>query len=1129
MNSNFSFLQHEWHAIHASASKAESYLNADTRAACWYARMTLEQIVNWLYKVDGQFKSYEESLGARVHDPSFRQQAGEAIFTKATLVITIGNRAAHAKVTSRPDALNAITELFHIAYWLARTYGTRQRPDPALQFNPSLIPAAPPAATISLETLRQQAEQLKQQQAENEALKTQLAGLDTIQQELATLRAEIAQAKAANQNEQDSHDYNEEQTRDAFIDLLLHEAGWALDKQEDREFEVAGMPNNQGIGFIDYVLWGDDGKPLAVVEAKRTRRDARVGQQQAKLYADCLEARYHRRPVIYYTNGYEHWFWDDSHSAPRRVEGFHKKDELELLMQRRSSRTSLAQATINAAIAGRSYQQQAIRSVTEAMETHHQRRSLVVMATGAGKTRTVIALVDLLVQCNWAKRVLFLADRVSLVRQATKAFVKFAPNLGVVNLLENADSQGRVYVSTYPTMMNLINDIGSEVKRFGIGHFDVVIVDEAHRSIYSKYGALFDYFDSYLIGLTATPKDEVDRNTYRLFQLQKGVPTNAYSLEEAIADGYLVKPNAVSVPLKFIREGIKYKDLSEDEQQQWDELDWGDDEPPEQVNAAALNQWLFNEHTVDKVLEHLMTQGDKVASGDRLGKTIIFAKNNQHAEFIAERFNANYPEHRGLFARVITFKTEYAQSLIDDFSVKDKLPHIAISVDMLDTGIDVPEVVNLVFFKLVRSKTKFWQMIGRGTRLCPDLYAPGQDKSFFNIFDYCQNIEYFSGDIAGKDDLISDSLETKLFKARVEIITSLDAVCQNNQINETPPDYAFTLRQETAKHLHEIVANMTLANFIVRPKRQYVEKYSQPEQWAELSNDDAHEICQQLAALPSQLRDTEEEAKRFDLMILRAQLCILQSNPGFDRLQSAIMDIARALELQDSIPAIRNQMVLIQSMTSEEWWQDVTVGMLENARKNLRLLVKLIEKTKRAIVYTDFEDEIGEGNAIDLPLKPVGLDYERFKNKTRAFLREHQDRIAVQKLRRNLPITQGDLEELEKILLDQAINNSELVEQARQESGGLGLFVRSLVGLERAAVMEAMSEFLNDSTATASQINFVNYIVECLTHNGAITDNLFYESPFIDIAPTGPESIFPAVKVQQLENAIQEIRQRAVA
>jgi type I restriction enzyme R subunit len=811
------------------------------------------------------------------------------------------------------------------------------------------------------------------------------------------------------------------------------------------------------------------------------------------------------------------------------VEGFHKKDELELFMQRRSSRQSLASAAINAGIAGRSYQQQAIRSVTEAIEQHNQRRSLVVMATGAGKTRTVIALVDLLVQCNWAKRVLFLADRVSLVKQATKAFIKFAPNLGVVNLLDNADSQGRVYVSTYPTMLNLINDTSSDGKRFGIGYFDVVIVDEAHRSIYAKYGALFSYFDSYLIGLTATPKDEVDRNTYGLFELQKGVPTYAYSLEEAIADGYLVKPNAVSVPLKFIREGIKYKDLSEDEQQQWDELDWGDDEPPEQIDSAALNQWLFNEATVDKVLAHLMTKGEKVASGDRLGKTIIFAKNNRHAEFIAERFNENYKEYKGHFARVITFKTEYAQSLIDDFSVKDKLPHIAISVDMLDTGIDVPEVVNLVFFKLVRSKTKFWQMIGRGTRLCPDLYAPGQHKQLFNIFDYCQNIEYFNGDLPVSDPPIPESLDSRLFQARVGLLLSLDGESSEDKIKNQKAPYEAGLREDTARLLHEIVAYISLDNFIVRPKRKYVEKFSQREAWDSLNNDEAMEMANQLSALPSQRRDSEEEAKRFDLMILRAQLCILQSNPGFDRLKQAIMDIAGALELQESIPAIRKQMPLIQSLLTDDWWQDVTVGMLEHVRRQLRLLVKLIEKTKRPIIFTDFEDEIGDGTAIDLPLKPVGLDYERFKNKTRDFLREHEDRLAIQKLRRNLPITQSDLDELEKILLEQAANNNDFVQKARDEAGGLGLFVRSLVGLERNAAVETMSEFINDSTATASQLTFIKLIVECLTSNGIISDDLFYQSPFTDYAPTGPEGIFSADKITQLNELIQDIRQRAVA
>jgi len=485
------------------------------------------------------------------------------------------------------------------------------------------------------------------------------------------LRAEVAKAKQANQAQADTHDYNEEQTRDYFIDLLLNEAGWTLDKPEDREYEVTGMPNSQNKGYVDYVLWGDDGKPLAVVEAKRTKRDGRVGQQQAKLYADCLEQKYKRRPVIYYTNGYEHWFWDDLAAAPRRVQGFYKKDELELLIQRRTSRQSLATAKINDHIVERSYQHQAIRSVTEAIEQHNQRRSLIVMATGSGKTRTVIALTDLLMRCNWAKRILFLADRVSLVKQASREFLKHLPDAGVVNLLESADGQGRVYVSTYPTMLNLINDTDTDTKRFGVGHFDLVIIDEAHRSIYAKYGAIFDYFDGYLVGLTATPKDEVDHNTYRMFQLEKGVPTFAYALEDAIADRYLVPPQAVAVDLKFQREGIEYDKLSQEEKEQWDELDWGEDGAPDSVDPPALNAWLFNKDTVDKVLEYLMTQGERVASGDRLGKTIIFAKNQLHADFIAERFDINYPaESKGGFARVITYKLGYAQSLIDEFSVK---------------------------------------------------------------------------------------------------------------------------------------------------------------------------------------------------------------------------------------------------------------------------------------------------------------------------------------------------------------------------------------------------------------------------------------------------------------------------
>lgn len=1126
--SNFGFLQKEFFAIHDSASKAESYLNSDARAACWYARMTLEQMVDWLYRYDPNFKCYETSLGARVHEPSFRSNVGEVIFTKATVVISIGNRAAHAKATKKTDAVTAIHELFHIAYWLARTYGEKARPNPALQFDESLVPAAKQESAVTIEQLKRQEDALKAKEAENTALKEKLEGLDAAHKELEALRAEFAAAKAANTQSQDTHDYNEEQTRDYFIDLLLHEAGWKLDNAQDREYEVSGMPNNQGKGFVDYVLWGDDGLPLAVVEAKRSRRDPRVGQQQAKLYADCLETEFKRRPVIYYTNGYEHWLWDDQAAPPRRVQGFYKKAELELLMQRRLGKKSIASEKINDDIAGRGYQHQAIRSVAEAMELHNQRRSLIVMATGSGKTRTVIALVDLLSRCNWVKRVLFLADRVSLVKQATKEFNKHLPNAGVVNLLDSPDGQGRVYVSTYPTMMNLINDEKSDNKTFGVGHFDLVIVDEAHRSIYAKYSAIFNYFDSYLVGLTATPKDEIDHNTYGMFQLQRGVPTFAYALEDAIKDGYLVPPKAVSVPLKFIRQGIKYDELSEEEKAQWDEADWGDDEPPTEVDSAALNSWLFNEQTVDLVLEHLMTKGERVASGDRLGKTIIFAKNNNHAEYIAERFNANYPEYKGEFARVITFKTEYAQSLIDSFGVKDKAPHIAISVDMLDTGIDVPEVVNLVFFKLVRSKTKFWQMIGRGTRLCPDLYAPQQDKQHFYIFDFLQNLEYFAENPEASDGATAEALDTRLFKARLDLITSVNASeGQNKTGKQQAEDEA--LRTETTDHLHNIVSNMTLANMIVRPKRKYIEKYSEADAWKGVTEATAMEIGKELANLPSQLRDTEEEAKRFDLLILRTQLCILNSAKGFDNLKATVQKIAAALELQNSIPAIKAHMPLIQSIATDEWWQDITVGMLESTRKKLRLLVKLIEKKSRPVIYTQFDDEIGDGADINLPLVPTGLDYDKFKAKTRDFLKQHNDKMALQKLHRNMAITETDLQELEKILLEQASGNAGLVDRARDEAHGLGLFVRSLVGLDRNAAVEAMSEFLNDANATNNQIEFVNMIVEFLTIDGAISADRLYATPFTALSPTGPDAVFGIAKAERLFNVIEEIRQRAVA
>jgi len=568
-----------------------------------------------------------------------------------------------------------------------------------------------------------------------------------------------------------------------------------------------------------------------------------------------------RRPMIFYSNGYEHWIWDDAAYPPRPVQGFYKKDELELLIQRRSTRRKLASTEINKGIVERYYQERAIRRIAEAFEKDHDRKALLVMATGSGKTRTVIALADLLMRCNWAKRVLFLADRVALVRQAVNAFKEFLPDSSPVNLVTEKETEGRVYVSTYPTMMGLIDETQDGQRRFGPGHFDLIIIDEAHRSVFQKYRAIFDYFDSMLVGLTATPKDEVDRNTYSLFELENGVPTDAYSLEEAVKDGYLVPPKAVSVTLKFPTEGIAYKDLSEEEKEAWDALEWDEEGiTPTRVEAEVVNKWLFNTDTVDKVLEHLMTHGQKVAGGDRLGKTIIFAKNQAHAEFIAERFNANYPHYKGAFARVITFKTEYAQDLIDDFSIKDDAPHIAISVDMLDTGIDVPEVVNVVFFKQVRSKTKFWQMIGRGTRLCPNLFGPGKNKEFFTIFDFCRNLEFFGEDPESTEGSAGEPLGKKLFVKRLQLIGQLDELIGGEFRGKEGNTEIEELRKGAADLLHKEVQGMNLGNFVVRPQRRLVEKYAGESAWGELTGDQLEELARQVAGLPSEIETDEEEA-----------------------------------------------------------------------------------------------------------------------------------------------------------------------------------------------------------------------------------------------------------------------------
>ena len=1113
--SNFAFLPPEFRAVAEAATSAEGHIMGDPRAACFHARFALEAVVHWLYRHDASLRMpYDQSLGALLHEPRFQNLLPEAVFQKARVIQKVGNQAVHS---SRPvrqyDALQVVKELHHVCYWLVRTYTPDASREGAAWKDESVPPAVSGVEVVPRKQLEALEERLAAQNVE--ALKSQQER-DELDAELHALREQLAEIRSAGEQQPDTHNYSEAETRRYLIDVDLHRAGWPLDQKRDREYGVTGMPNNEGIGYADYVLWGDDGKPLAVVEAKKTTLDPAVGQQQAKLYADCLEAMHGQRPVIFYTNGYETHLWDDLAYPPRKVAGFYKKEELTRLILRRTQREALDVATVKDEIADRYYQKRAIGSIGEQF-TQSRRKALLVMATGTGKTRVAIALVDLLQRAGWVKRALFLADRISLVKQAVGAFKAHLPESSPVNLVTEKDTEGRVYVCTYPTMMGMIDETKGNEARFGVGHFDLVIIDEAHRSVYQKYGAIFRYFDSLLVGLTATPREEVDKNTYDLFDLEPGVPTDAYELETAVADGFLVPPRGEQVDLKFPREGIHYDSLTEEEKEQWESLDWGDDvEPgmlPDRVNAAAVNSWLFNKDTVDKVLQHLMEHGHRVEGGDRLAKTIIFARNHEHAKFIEERFNHHYPHHAGHFARIIDHYAKYPQSLLDDFSQKDKAPHIAISVDMLDTGIDVPEVANLVFFKPVYSKIKFWQMIGRGTRLCPDLFGPGDDKQDFRIFDFCFNFDFFRENPEGINASESTPLGTRLFCARVQLLGHVQTD------PDLDPDAA--LRKSLTDGLHGEVAAMNRENFIVRMHLEAVERFQQRGTWEQLNEADREILQHDVAGLPSEIATDDIESRLFDLTALRMQLAQVKGDAAaFENHRKRVVEIAMLLEDKTAIPAVAAQLEYLARIQENGFWEGIDLAALEELRVRIRGLVPFIDKKKRKVVYTDFQDEvlgIREEEVVSMP-KMTG---EQYAKKVEDYLRSHVNSIVIHRLRTNQPLTATDLQGLETTLAEIGEEDGETLLSGLLERSGapsLAHFIRGLVGMDRAAAQAAFSEFLADRSLTPPQIRFIEMIIDQLTARGVMEASALYEPPFSNLHAGGPDELFSGK-----ENVIQGI------
>ena len=1131
-SSQYALIANQWPELHAEAMRVEECALSDPRTACFYARRTIELLVEWVYDNDSQLqRPYGYGpLADLIYAADFRELAGEEM-RRFRLLKDLGNKAVHRIDPIRPgDAVLAAGELFQVLRWLTLTYGREPERVRGQRFDPALLPSKAAAAAAQVQS-REQLEALADQLAErDQQLRDQRQASLASQEELERLRAEITALRKANQAAaKPDPELPEWATRKGYIDHYLEEAGWSLGAGCTHEEPVQGMPNATGEGFVDYVLWGDDGKPLALVEAKRTSRDPMDGQHQAELYANCLEQRYGQRPLIFLSNGYRHRLWDDHRYPPRDVQGFYKKAELVTLIRRRETRQALSEAKISSAIAGRYYQQRAIRAIGESLEKG-RRKVLLVKATGTGKTRTAIALSELLIRCNWVKRILFLADRTALVRQAERAFRAFLPDCSPVNLVTNKGGEGRVFLSTYPTMMNLIDaEDGQGIKRFGVGHFDLVIIDEAHRSVYQKYGAIFSYFDSLLTGLTATPRDEIDRNTYQLFELDVGMPTDEYGLDQAVADGFLVPFRPISVSLKFPREGIRYADLTDEEKAEWDLLDWEEDvHRTGQVDSGALNNWLFNANTVDQGLKVLMTQGCPSGNGDGVGKTVIFARNHRHAQFIQERFDHNYPHLAGKTARVIDNQTSYAQNLIDDFAKPTSDLMIAISVDMLDTGIDIPEIVNLVFFKPVRSRTKFWQMLGRGTRLCPDLFGPGQDKQCFWIFDFCQNLEFFLGQGGAEGASPPATLATRLFRARLALV---DVIDQQQQDGAALPPELLKHRRSLAELLRCHVAACPADNFLVRPHLEQVEHFADETAWLQLTPDDHELLAHTVAPLPSahaeQTGDTDATARRFDLLMYSLQLAQLRGEARFVRLQGQLRDLAGLLEARHAIPMVAAELDLIQDLLRDEWWQDVTVAMLEEVRRRLRTLVGLIETKAQEPLYSDFSDELVEVKELDGAMLLTNDTFKQFRLRAQEFLKAHEDHLTMQRLRRNQPLTASDLQELEQFLISHGIGDEQVIARAAEECQGFGLFVRSLVGLDRNAAKELFAGYLAEGTHSVIQIRFINAVIDELTSKGAMDSSRLYDPPFSDLAPTGPEGLFTAAEAGEIFDLLNLIRDRA--
>ena len=1081
METNFDYLleNKEYADFAVQAVEAEKSIAISPATCAILSRRALELAVRFVFSYDAELKlPYQDNVSSLIHERTFRDIIEPRLFPMLKYTIHLGNVAVHTNSNiKRDEAIIALRDLFEFCDWIDYSYSKEYE---ERTFDESIL--------LSGDEKRVKADELK---ALHDDLSSKDRQLAEVLKENEELRKQMAaERKRHIQTREFRVDaISEAETRKKYIDVALREAGWVIGGNCTVEEPVTGMPNSTGTGYVDYVLWGKDNLPLAVVEAKKASADTMVGSQQAKLYADCIQNQYGRRPLIFTTNGFEFFYTNDYIGYPRReVSGFFTQDELQLEVDRRKQRKPLENIAISNHITNRPYQKEAVTAVCDAIAKKH-RKMLIVQATGSGKTRVSISVVDVLRRHNYVKNILFLADRTALVKQAKNSYANLLKDLSCCNLLDSKDDpeSSRMIFSTYPTMMNAIDETKNKFgeRLFSPGHFDLIICDEVHRSIYKKYQEIFEYFDALLLGMTATPKNEIDKNTYGIFDLERGVPTFAYELEKAVEEGYLVSYSTLEYKTKIMEDGIHYDDLSDEEKEEYEETFADDDTITDDISNSAINSWLFNADTIDKVLKELMEKGLKIEGGDKLGKTIIFARNSLHAQAVVKRFQVLFPEYGGDFIKQIDYSIKYCDSLIDDFSTKEKMPQIAVSVDMLDTGIDIPEILNLVFFKKVRSYAKFWQMIGRGTRLCPDLLGEGIDKARFLIFDFCNNFEYFRVNKNGSESGIQETLCEKIYNTKAQI-------CRELQASAFTSDEVYaSYRADLVDDLHQAVTELNDNSFMVKRHMRYVEMYRNLSNWINLETVEISEIKGHIAPLVKP-RKEDELARRFDYLIYSIDLGLLQSKSVRTPI-NIVIQTAEQLSGKYSIPQVAAQKEIIEKVQRAEFWEHTTILELDAVRTAIRDLLQYLDKIRKKIYYTDFTDTIVAA-AEGAPIYDSS-DLRNYRKKVEFYLKEHSDKISVYKLRNNKQLSEGDLKELERILWQELGSKEDYVKEYGDTP--VGRLVRRVVGVDRTAVNEAFSEFLTEVHLNINQIRFVNLIVDYIAANGNIDDNkVLMEEPF---------------------------------